>query len=220
VRAQLTPLVEMLERQRCSCSVITHPAKGAGANAADHYNGAGAYVQVPRIGHMCIKEYDGDNTETGRVLFTMVATNAGKKQKSIAYKIEAKHVIGDDPELDRHPYLVWAGEVDISADQAIYRQKKHFQGATGDDDSARDAVADFLLSRLRGGPALADPIKKDCMKLFGVSDNLVWRVSKKMGVVSRKGNKANDQWTWTHPDFPGQEEMALAKSGANAKKHI
>jgi hypothetical protein len=216
VRGQLMPLVEMLERQKCACSVITHPAKGAGANSQDHYNGAGAYIQVPRVGHMCIKEYDADNAETGRALFTMVATNAGKKQKSIAYTISTRHVIGDDPEKDVHPFIVWQGQVDISADEAIYRQKQHFRGGK-EDDSMRDAVANFIVGRLRDGPALADSIVKDCMKTFGVSNSTVWRVSKKLSVITRKGKEVDGKWTWSHPEFPGQAEMRLGK---NAREHM
>jgi hypothetical protein len=217
VRAQLGPLVEMLERQNVALTAITHPPKNAGANSADHFNGSGAFVHVPRIAHLCIKEYDDDYEETGRALFAQVINNADKMQATLAYRSDTKHVIGDDEQRDVHPFVTWCEQVDTTANQAIARAKQHYKG-----DGAKDGIREFLEEQLRGGPALQQDVVKAGEKL-GFKKHAVWRASKKMKIESRKERQVGGRWWWMHPKYPGpaQRDLDLGPvAGANAREVI
>ena len=74
---------------------------------------------------MCIEEVEedeeGTKIPTGRVLFANAKNNPHTKMPTLAYRI-AEIVVGRDRETHDNiaaPHVVWEGEVDITADQAV-----------------------------------------------------------------------------------------------------
>jgi hypothetical protein len=89
VRNQLGPLKELAERTNVAFSAITHPAKRPGNRALDHYIGSQAYIAAPRLGHICIPEFeegeDGKPKPTGRALFATPKHNIYVAMPTLAY---------------------------------------------------------------------------------------------------------------------------------------
>jgi hypothetical protein len=213
VRAQLGPLVAMIEQQHVALSAITHPPKSAGPNAADHFNGSGAFVHVPRIAHLCIKEYDDNYEETGRALFAQVINNADAMQTTLAYHTATKHIIGRDKDRDVHPFVVWEEAVEVTANQAIGRAKQHYKNESG----VKDFIREFLEDQLRDGPMLQTEIMKAAEKIR-IKNHAVWRAAKRMKIIFKKDEEVNGKWRWTHPKYPEQQTMKfkVVRPGVNA----
>jgi hypothetical protein len=121
VRAQLGPLKDFAERTNIALSTITHPAKGAGPRALDHFIGSQAFIAACRVGHLCVaemEEKDGERVPTGRVLFTNVRNTAHKLMPTLAYRKE-EFTVSTKPQLITAPRINWEGSVDITAEAAI-----------------------------------------------------------------------------------------------------
>lgn len=198
VRSQLGPLKDFAEKAHVAVSTITHPAKNSGPNAIDHFIGSQAFGAAGRIGHVCTKEFTGDDdhkTETGRILFSHPKHSSSKVYPTLAYRI-IEATVGQDEATRTSitaPHVVWDGAVDISADEAV-RATRAASGGNGkkDDDQKR---AQALIEEMLGGvePVLVNDIYAKG-KERGLSEDQLKRAKAKLRDVVAK--KTSNGWTW------------------------
>lgn len=200
VRSVLRGLQDILEREDIACSLITHPAKSAGAKPLDHFIGTQAFGAAPRVAHlvteeMQVDEETGDRVPTGRKIYSVAKTNH-KSPNSIAYRLEMKDIGVDEEtgELIEASHVVWEEEIEITARQAI-------AAAAGVDPAdwkkKREACANFLIMELSKGPKMADQIQKNA-KALDFGRKVLDVACDKLGVVKKPG-EFQGQWLWSLP---------------------
>ena len=151
VRSQLGPLKDLAEETNIAFSAITHPPKASKQSAIDSFIGSQAFVAAARVGHMCIKEYNDAQEETGRVLYTHAKYNSSARMPTLAYQVEII-ILGQGLRgvIDA-PRVEWAaGAVDLTADQALAASR-----SMGGDQGKVQA---FIWDMLKDGPVLAKDI--------------------------------------------------------------
>jgi hypothetical protein len=204
VRSQLDPLQNLAERLNIVVSAVTHPPKNGGQSALNQFIGSQAFIAVPSVGHLCVEEIEADEhghrKATGRLLFTNVKNNLMKKRPTLAYHIEDA-TGGKDPDSGEDIHvskIVWDGEVDISADEAL--------AATAPKKDHSGAVM-FLMDMLSNGPVPKTLIEERAATR-GFSDNQLDRAKSKMGVMAFKEQKFQGAWFWCLPQrHPKQTEI-------------
>jgi hypothetical protein len=123
----------------------------------------------PRIGHVCVPEIQsdpaGNQRETGRRLFTNPKNNEAGKQPTLAYRTEVVAVGFDDAEgkVIEASRIVWEGEIDITADEAI--------AATRATKASRTTAQEFLQIILTNGPVLQTRIIESETSAVSASTN-------------------------------------------------
>jgi putative DNA primase/helicase len=147
VRSQLGPLKDLAEETNIAFSAITHPPKASKQSAIDSFIGSQAFVAAARVGHMCIKERNDEDEETGRVLYAHVKYNSSARMPTLAYQVEIIILgLGIDA-----PRVEWAAEtVDLTADQALAASR-----STGGNQGKVQA---FIWDMLKDGPVLSKDI--------------------------------------------------------------
>jgi hypothetical protein len=190
VRNQLGPLKELAERSMVAFSAITHPAKKPGPKALDHYIGSQAFIAAPRLGHICIPEFeegeDGRPKATGRFLFATPKHNIYFAMPTLAYRLVSASVgeIG----ISR---VQWEEEVSVTADQALAAT------ATAAKSKASDGVVTFLLDMLAGGPLPKRLIDERAAQRGFTADQLR-RAREKAGIqTSKETGKKDGAWFWS-----------------------
>ncbi len=113
LRSLLTPLKHWTAERKCACAFNTHLNKGGGQKVEAIYRviGSVAWMAAVRAGHLIAEDPD----DRDRRFFVPMKTNLGRKAESLAYTIEDA---GDD-----RGRLRWLGVVDVTADQAVNREK-------------------------------------------------------------------------------------------------
>ena len=210
VRSQLGPLKDFAERNDVAISAITHPAKGAGPRAIDHFIGSQAFVAAARIGHVCVEEMEQEEDDegkskmvpTGRILFANPKNNADKRKLTLAYTIGSVSV-GQDPntkETILAPRVIWDKDaVDITADEAVALVR----GATKDQTKSNQqkAVQAFLKEVLCGkGPRLSKEVTEQALAQ-GFTENQLRTARERLRVRSRKAPGEGGGWLWELPSF-------------------
>jgi hypothetical protein len=167
VRSQLGPLKDLAERFNVCISTITHPAKNASHKAIDHFIGSQAFVAAARLAHICVEETEEVEDEdgktkrvpTGRVQYAQAKHNPTLRQPTLVYRIVGT-VIGQDPETRQNiaaPHVVWEGEVNVSADEALAVAAGRCDAGKGKDTAQAKAQV-FLQNILKDGPVEATRI--------------------------------------------------------------
>jgi hypothetical protein len=204
VRAQLNPIKVLAEQRSIAISCLTHPPKNASQRALDHFIASQAFIAVPRIGHVCVPEMEsdpaGNKRETGRRLFTNPKNNEAGKQPTLAYRTEVVAVGFDDAEgkIIEASRVVWEGEVDITADEAL--------AATRTTKASRGTAQDFLLIILTNGPVPQSRII-ECGNERGFSIDQLNRAKRALKIKSLKAGGPGDPWLWVLPeDAPDETE--------------
>lgn len=120
-----------------------------------------------------------------------------KKRPTLAYHIEGA-VTGKDPSEDiQVSKIVWDGEVDVSADDAL--------AATSTKKDHSGAVM-FLMDMLSNGPVPKTLIDERAA-MRGFSKDQLDRAKTKMGIVPFKEQKFGGGWLWCLPQHhPKQGE--------------
>jgi putative DNA primase/helicase len=192
VRSQLGPLKDFAERMNVAVAAITHPAKNTSQKAIDQFIGSQAFIAAGRIGHACIKEFDEDGDETGRVLFAHAKHNNSKQMPTLAFQVVAM-TIGQDEDTRlpiTAPHVVWENDaVDITADEAV----RAAAGSGGKQRGKQEAVQAFLRESLKSGqPVPAKDVIAAATKR-GFSQDQLLRARTKLGVVTTQHSGG---WTW------------------------
>jgi DNA polymerase I-like protein with 3'-5' exonuclease and polymerase domains len=198
VRNQLGPLKELAERCDVAFSAITHPAKKPGLKALDHYIGSQAFIAAPRLGHICIPEFedgeDGKPKATGRYLFATPKHNIYFAMPTLAYRLVSASggtdALGDTISISR---VQWEEEIGITADQALAAAALAANVRT-----AAGAVT-FLLDILANGPVAKTVIQERAAQR-GFTDDQLRHARKKAGIGTfKETGKKDGKWFWATP---------------------
>jgi hypothetical protein len=203
VRSQLMPLKELAERTNIAFSAVTHPPKNAGPRALDHFIGSQAFIAAARIGHLCVPEMEegpnGGKRETGRRFYTNPKINIAARQTTLIYQVAVIPTGDRDEETGEAinaPVIQWAGQADITADEALAATKptKGKGGLT-----AQDFLADYLA----GGPQLQTAVIERGAER-GFTERQLRHAKAKLSVVSFKKGFDNGAWFWALPEHVPQ----------------
>jgi putative DNA primase/helicase len=205
VRDKLRPLQDVADRTGVAISLVTHPSKSSGHRAMNQFIGSQAFIAAPRIGHVITKEMDkddesGERMPTERMIFAVAKTNH-RWPASLVYRIDVKDVDTDEEtgELIEAPFVIWEGEVSLTADQAVAAAS----GVELSDAKRKQKDCENWLSvKLENGPVLAKEIEREAKALgFG-----------RHALDKAKGSLCNSRfvqppgekpyWVWELPFIP------------------
>lgn len=214
VRSQLGPLKDFAERVDVAVSTITHPPKSAGQKAIDHFIGSQAFIAAGRIGHICIAEMEeeaGDIDEetgshskpkmvpTGRILFANPKNNAHTLRPTLAFRV-AEIIVGQDEGTNiAAPRVVWEGEVDITADEAVAASRGGGDAGANGRPGAQAEVQAFLALALKDGSLPQSEVEERAEKAGYTVDQLN-KAKRRVGVISTKSGFEGG-WQWALPPF-------------------
>jgi hypothetical protein len=135
----------------------------------------------------------GNKRETGRRLFTNPKNNEAGKQPTLAYRTEVIPVGFDSVEekIIEASRVVWEGEVDISADEAL--------AATRATKANQTTAQDFLRIILTNGPVLQSRILESGGER-GLSADQLNRAKRALHIKSVKAGGSGDPWFWALPE--------------------
>jgi hypothetical protein len=119
--------------------------------------------------------------------------NLARDTTALRYGIGVKKV-GYDAKLSvdiNAPFIVWHPQhVEITANEAM-------QAAEG--STAKREAREFLLERLKDGPAKTDEIIEEA-KQEGIAEKTLRRAKKELGIKSRKEHgRIDGPWVWELP---------------------
>jgi len=195
VRSQLGPLKDFSERMNISASTITHPAKGAGQKAIDHFIGSQAFIAAGRIGHLCIEEVDAEGSKTGRILFAHVKHSPSVQKPTLSYRIVGGVVVGQDQathESISSSRVEWGtGSVNISADEAV-------SAASGKGEKAdpQTKCQRFIQEMLSDGPVRKKQVEQEGARR-GFTEKQLRTAKERLGVhAEKRGFGSDGEWWW------------------------
>jgi len=189
VRGVLTPLKDMAEELQVAVIGIAHfnkkdDVKSALLRVSDSL----AYVAAARHVYAVLDDLDDKNSK----LFVKAKNNLAKDTTALRYGMNIA-TVGRDKKLGvdiSAPYIVWHGQhVEITANEAM-------QGAEG--KTAKREAREFLLERLRGGPARSDDLIEEA-KQEGITKRTLDRAKKELGIKSRREGGSDGAWFWELP---------------------
>jgi len=190
VRGVLTPLKAMTEELHVAVIGICHfnkkdDIKSALLRVSDSI----AYVAAAR--HVYAVVDDPENKDCK--LFVKAKNNLARDTTALRYGIGVKKV-GYDAKLSvdiNAPFIVWHPQhVEITANEAM-------QAAEG--STAKREAREFLLERLKDGPAKTDEIIEEA-KQEGIAEKTLRRAKKELGIKSRKEHgRIDGPWVWELP---------------------
>src|SRR5262249_56300438 len=190
VRGVLTPLKDMAEELHVAVIGIAHfnkkdDVKSALLRVSDSL----AYVAAARHVYAVLDDPDDKNSK----LFVKAKNNLAKDTTALRYGMNIA-TVGRDKKLGvdiSAPYIVWHGQhVEITANEAM-------QGAEG--KTAKREAKEFLLERLRVGPANSDDLIEEARQ-EGIAMVTLRRAKKELGIKSRKQRGSTDgAWMWELP---------------------
>jgi hypothetical protein len=201
VRSQLGPLKDLSEHTNVAVSAITHPAKNAGARAIDHFIASQAFIAAARVGHACFEELEqdedgGEQTPTGRTLFTHVKHSGSRKMPTLAYKIEVVYIQPEPFVQIETTRVVWEkGAVNISADQAAVAGNGKGKAKAKEEEPASELM-DCVRSMVDAGHGWCKQAEiASQAKALGYSDKELRTVRKRLALTSkRKGGAGKEGW--------------------------
>ncbi len=178
LRGVLTPLAVWAAERGVAIIFNTHINKGSGQKieAMMRVYGSVAWVNAVRAAFLFSK--DSDNP--AERLFIGMKCNIGKEQKGLKYRIV---------ETDKLAKIEWLGEVDISADEAMYKKSA----------SKRRVIASVFLEEMFGGKEeLLSKAIFDAARLTTVSEDALREAKEDMDIRARQkcGPDGQRNWYW------------------------
>jgi hypothetical protein len=197
VRGVLSPLVALAEKHQCAIIGVMHFNKKEGTSSAMlRLSDSLAFVAAPRHAYVAIEQPDNPGTR----LFAKAKNNlAPDDSQTLAYSIVEKFV-GYDERSGKpimQPHVVWQGEVEISADEAL-------QATRGKDDEERaqhrSNAKDWLQEYLKDTQRSTDDIYNDGAK-EGFSESTIKRAARDLEIVKMASGKGSGK-LWSMPTKP------------------
>jgi hypothetical protein len=219
VRGVLGPLAALAERHNVAIYTVTHPPK-ASTSAINAFVGSQAFIAAARVGYLTVEETDDEGNRTGRCLVSMVKTNLGPKMPTLAYRL-AQITVGQDERDGRTilgSYVVWDGQVDVTADQAL-------AAATGKSKAAeptqKDEVIVFLETMFaRQSRVEVADLEREARAagVLGADKEITYskpfRAAKKILGIESKHDGLNQKWFWEQSKVPSEGQAALQNERA------
>lgn len=188
VRSVLAPVCKLAEEHDAAVLVVAHTRKAAAAHADDMAMGSRAFTGLARsVLHLLI---DPDDETKRRRLLLPGKNNLAQRPPGLAFEITPGPI-------DSRPCIQWiAGEVSITADEAVNRQ-------AGDNrNSSLDEAVAWLADLLSDGPMPAKEIKAKAEE-DDIKRRTLDRAKAKIGVIAcREGFDKGSRWVWRLPPDP------------------
>ena len=190
VRGVLTPLAEMAERRGICVIGIFHTNRAAGRDVGDRIMGSSAFLQLARVTHTVVHRPDNNKQR----VMVPTAQNIGEPQLGLEYHIETACIADANfPQGLETSKLVWDGEVDIDAQEAMDAKPQKLE-------KAGDVARAWLRARLASGPVEAATIEYDA-KTEGMCWRTVVRAKEALGIVPKRLGETGGggKWVWALP---------------------
>ncbi len=182
VRTAVQPIVELARRLDVTVIVVAHLNKGSGRRAIHRVGGSIAFVAAVRAAHLVVEQ--PQRPQAARLLIPL-KSNVSAPKPSLEFKLEERG--------RGHPRLVWIGESDLSADDALSAPDSRNDRAKDLDDAC-----EFLSQELEAGPQPAVELK-EMLAEEGFSRRMIGAAKKKLGIRSRPDGQAGPRF-WSLPD--------------------
>ena len=133
----------------------------------NHFIGSQAFVAAPRLAHVITEEKEknedtGEHEPTGRMIFAMAKTNH-RWPKSLVYRIESiEEPDTESGELIEKPFIVWEGEIGLTANQAIALAEGI---KLSESNQKQKECATWLTVKLENGPVRVTEIEREATAL-------------------------------------------------------
>jgi DNA polymerase len=201
VRGVLTPLAKLAEEKQIAILAVMHFNKKVEVtNALLRIANSIAYAAIARSVYAAL---DDPENEDGFLFVKVKANLAPKDLPALRYTTNARHV-GFDTRLNKPiegAFIVWGEQVRTTALDAMEAI------AGGTRGNARKEAEDFLLSRLAGGPVLADEIYAEA-KAHCITTATLKRAKKDLRIRSVKAQDCiTGSWYW---QLPKPEEAGMS----------
>lgn len=181
VRALLAPLSDWAARMGVAVVYVTHFNKGGNGRALGRVTDSLAFTALARTAWLAFPEENAEGA-TGRKLFLKGKLNIAESPGGLAYKIEGVTLA---PGITA-PHVVWDGEVEVTADEAMGERSK---------TSSVDNAESYLENLLIFGPMLQAKVKEQAAK-DGVSWAAIRLAKDRLGVASKKLGGSGSPWEW------------------------
>lgn len=197
LRAALTPLAKLAERNNVAMCCICHLTKGGRDKAIYRAQGSIGYVAAARSVLLVAKN---PKSEEERVV-AVVKNNVAKHPPSLAFTIT-------DGRFE------WQGESSLSAQELLGPEEGHAER------SALTAARDFLNTALADGPRASKDVEREAEE-DGISRKTLYRARKEAGIQARprgqKGKRGAVEWTWFLPEDSNGRKHSHGQESLHSK---
>ena len=187
VRGLLAPLADFAARHGVAVVLVAHLNKGAGLDAMARVAGSGAFVAASRSTLLVAR----DAADPERRLLLPAKNNLGRDVGGLAFTVEGVDIFDEDGAIATSR-IVWAGQTDITANEAL---RALAEGGGGDDEgSALEEAKCFLRQVLGSGPMPPGKIREQA-KEAALGWMTIRRAKEALGVRSMKPSEYGP-WLW------------------------
>ena len=189
VRRALQPLVDLAASCNCAVLGISHFSKGGqGQDPTQRVVGSVAFSAVARVVLVAAKVQSDDGTD--RRILARSKSNIGPDDGGFEYHIEQSEPL---PGIQAS-YIAWGAAVAGSARELLSEPDDGTESSSDADDATELLRAELVSD----GWTCADTAMKP-LKDAGFSKKQIWKASKKLTVLRRKGGM-KDGWLWRLPE--------------------
>jgi putative DNA primase/helicase len=183
IREVLAPLAVLAEKYGVAVVLVMHHRKGASDRADEKVMGSVGFVGIARqVWHV-----SKDAEDAKKRYFLAGKNNLSEDQKGLSFTIQGNPA-----------RVVWGGEVDESADDAMRRDRTG-EGEGGERVERAERLAEgkrFLETMLAEGPVEMKVLKRDAEEA-GLAWSTVRRAKAALGVkVEKTGESRTGPWVW------------------------
>lgn len=193
VRRALAGLADLADATGVSVFCIRHLNKSGGGNPL--YRGGGSIGLIAAARSGLIAARDPQDPDGTRRVLAVTKANLACRPPALSYRLEA---------ADDVVRVAWEGETDHSAHDLL-------EIPTGDERTARDNAAEFLVAELSRGPRPVTELK-EAAKDAGLSWRTIERAKRDLEITAEKDG-FDGPWTWRLPRARGGEERQVAALG-------
>ncbi len=192
VRRALAPLAHIANERSAAIVAVMHLNKDREADALNRLSGSIGFGGAARSVLLFAQDPDDPDGEAGnRRVLAHVKCNLGARQRSIAYRIQARTLTTPSGPVETS-VAVRDGNAEASANDLLGRP------TSASEATARSEARDFLTDELSSGAVPTIELKKRAEDA-GLSWPTVERAKKQLGIRARKRGAS---WQWELPNTP------------------
>lgn len=190
LRQLLTPLATWAAERGVAVVFISHVSKpqGAKVEAVMRVLGSVAWINAVRAAHMFVADPD----DPDKRLFIGMKQNLSKRKNGLRYEI-----VSVDPEKEYGPAkVVWHGEVDWTADEALNSSPSENKR-----ESSKETAREFIIAKLRESNTWNSSVLEEACKKEGISRSAMFAAKKELGIPAKQVYLAGARvWVWEVPE--------------------